>query len=36
MSRVGNSPILVPEGVTVDVKPNHIVIKAKLGELDLI
>lgn len=36
MSRVGNSPILIPEGVTVDLKPNHIVIKGKLGELDLI
>ena len=36
MSRVGNNPILVPEGVTVDLKPNHIVIKGKLGELDLI
>ena len=36
MSRVGNSPILIPEGVTVDLKPNHIVVKGKLGELDLI
>ena len=33
MSRIGNSPIKVPEGVTIDIQPSHIKVKGKLGEL---
>lgn len=33
MSRIGNNPVEIPEGVTVDVKDNEIVVKGKLGEL---
>ncbi len=33
MSRIGNNPIAIPEGVTVDVKDNEITVKGKLGEL---
>ena len=33
MSRVGNSPIKVPEGVFIDIQPSTISIKGKLGEL---
>ena len=33
MSRVGNSPIKVPEGVFIDIQPSTINIKGKLGEL---
>ena len=33
MSRVGNSPIKVPEGVFIDIQPSKINIKGKLGEL---
>tara|TARA_Y100000768_G_C23963379_1_gene676600 strand:- start:1160 stop:1702 length:543 start_codon:yes stop_codon:yes gene_type:complete len=33
MSRIGNSPINIPEGVIVEVQPNLITIKGKLGEL---
>lgn len=33
MSRVGKSPIAIPEGVTVDIQPNVITVKGKLGEL---
>ena len=33
MSRIGNSPIEIPEGVTVDVNDNVVTIKGKLGEL---
>ena len=33
MSRIGNSPIEIPEGVTVDLQPSHINVKGKLGEL---
>ncbi len=33
MSRVGNSPIAIPEGTTVEVKDNLITVKGKLGEL---
>lgn len=33
MSRIGNNPIVVPEGVTVDVKDNVLTVKGKLGEL---
>ena len=33
MSRIGNNPVAIPEGVTVDVKENVITVKGKLGEL---
>ena len=31
MSRIGNDTILVPEGVTVDIKENTVIIKGKMG-----
>ncbi|MGC6479106.1 MAG: 50S ribosomal protein L6 [Flavobacteriaceae bacterium] len=33
MSRVGKNPITIPEGVTVDIQPDTITVKGKLGEL---
>jgi large subunit ribosomal protein L6 len=33
MSRIGNNPIAIPEGVTVDLNNNNITVKGKLGEL---
>ena len=33
MSRIGNSIINIPEGVTLEVKDNIITVKGKLGEL---
>ena len=33
MSRIGNSPIVIPEGVTVDIKEDEVTVKGKLGEL---
>ena len=33
MSRIGNSPISIPEGATVEVQDNVITVKGKLGEL---
>jgi len=33
MSRIGNNPIAIPEGVTVEVKENEVTVKGKLGEL---
>ena len=33
MSRIGNSPISLPEGVSVDIQENKIIIKGKMGEL---
>ncbi len=33
MSRIGNNPIAIPEGVTIDIKDNVITVKGKLGEL---
>jgi len=33
MSRIGKSPVAIPEGVTIDIKDNVITIKGKLGEL---
>ncbi len=33
MSRVGNDPIKIPEGVNVDIKEESITVKGKLGEL---
>ena len=33
MSRIGNSPINIPEGVTIQLENNIINVKGKLGEL---
>jgi len=33
MSRIGNNPVAIPEGVTVEVSDNVITVKGKLGEL---
>ena len=33
MSRIGNNPIAIPEGVTIEIKENIITVKGKLGEL---
>lgn len=33
MSRIGNNPVAIPDGVTVDIKDNIITVKGKLGEL---
>ena len=33
MSRIGKSPIAIPEGVTVEITDNLITVKGKLGEL---
>ncbi|MEM1258775.1 MAG: 50S ribosomal protein L6 [Bacteroidota bacterium] len=33
MSRIGNNPISIPEGVTIEVNENAITVKGKLGEL---
>ncbi|MGX1929822.1 50S ribosomal protein L6 [Flagellimonas sp. 2504JD4-2] len=33
MSRIGNNPITIPEGVTVEVNENVVTVKGKLGEL---
>jgi large subunit ribosomal protein L6 len=33
MSRIGKSPIVIPAGVTVDVKDGLVVVKGKMGEL---
>lgn len=33
MSRIGNNPIAIPDGVTIEVKDNEITVKGKLGEL---
>ncbi len=33
MSRIGNNPIAIPEGVTIEVNDSIVVVKGKLGEL---
>ncbi len=33
MSRIGKSPVAIPDGVTVEIKDNVITVKGKLGEL---
>ena len=33
MSRIGKNPVVVPEGVTVDIKDGEVTVKGKLGEL---
>ena len=33
MSRIGNNPVAIPQGVTVEVSDNVITVKGKLGEL---
>ncbi len=33
MSRIGNSPITIPEGVSVTLEDNLVTVKGKLGEL---
>ena len=33
MSRIGNSPVAIPEGVTVEVKDTLVTVKGKMGEL---
>ena len=33
MSRIGNNPVAIPDGVTVDIKDNQVTVKGKLGEL---
>ena len=32
MSRIGNNPISVPDGVHVDIQPKLVTVKGKLGE----
>jgi large subunit ribosomal protein L6 len=33
MSRIGNNPVAIPEGVTIDLADNSITVKGKFGEL---
>jgi len=33
MSRIGKSPVAIPDGVTVEIKDNVVTVKGKLGEL---
>ena len=33
MSRIGNNPVAIPEGVTVDINDSMVTVKGKLGEL---
>tara|TARA_B000000475_G_scaffold97052_1_gene78684 strand:+ start:318 stop:860 length:543 start_codon:yes stop_codon:yes gene_type:complete len=33
MSRIGNNPILIPDGVNVQINPSEIIISGKLGSL---
>ena len=34
MSRIGNSPITIPEGVEVNVQGNHVTVKGPKGTLE--
>ena len=34
MSRVGNNPVAIPEGVTVNIQADKVIVKGKLGELE--
>ncbi len=33
MSRIGKNPVVIPEGVTIDIQDDVITVKGKLGEL---
>ena len=33
MSRIGNNPVAIPEGVSVEISDNIVTVKGKLGEL---
>ena len=33
MSRIGNNPVVIPEGVTIDLKDNTVTVKGPKGEL---
>jgi large subunit ribosomal protein L6 len=33
MSRIGNNPISIPEGVNIDIQADKILVKGKMGEL---
>jgi large subunit ribosomal protein L6 len=33
MSRIGNNPVVIPQGVTVDISDGVVTVKGKLGEL---
>ena len=33
MSRIGNSPIVVPEGVNIEINNNELIVSGKLGSL---
>ena len=33
MSRIGNKPVVIPAGVTVDVKDHTVTVKGPKGEL---
>ncbi len=33
MSRIGNNPVVIPQGVTVDIHDGVVTVKGKLGEL---
>ena len=33
MSRIGKNPVLITEGVSVEIQPNLLLVKGKLGEL---
>ena len=33
MSRIGNNPIAIPEGVTVSLEGNVIIVRGTIGEL---
>ena len=34
MSRIGNNPILIPEGVNVQISPDEVIVSGKLGILN--